>query len=55
MLASRRSGTYRAWIPRTWRFLTASGCVGRMNFYPPDLTFGGCRTTWTRNTIEGNH
>src|SRR5688500_16646846 len=22
---------------------------------PPDLTFGGCRTTWTCNTIEDNH
>jgi hypothetical protein len=22
---------------------------------PPDLTFGGCRTTWIRNTIEVNH
>ena len=34
MLASRRSGTYRAWIPRNWRFLTASGRVRRKDLHP---------------------
>ena len=31
------------------------GARFRRNLHPPDLTFGGCHTTWTCNTIEDNH